>query len=82
MVVYHFLVQEILGGKEYQDIDIDEASRAIAGIWLEGMLPREDNHGKAKPTRPTPLQGCQGGDRPGRIGDEYAEREAKPCSED
>jgi AcrR family transcriptional regulator len=42
MVVYHFLVQELLGGKQYLDIDIDEASRAIADIWLNGMLPRTE----------------------------------------
>ena len=42
MVVYHFLVQELLGGKQYQDIDTDEASRAIADIWLNGMLPRTE----------------------------------------
>jgi hypothetical protein len=42
MVDYHFLVQELLGGKQYQDIGIDEASQVIADIWLNGMLPRTD----------------------------------------
>jgi AcrR family transcriptional regulator len=54
MVVYHFLVQELFGGKQYQDINIDEASRAIADIWLNGMLPRSEaepphsSHGNGK----------------------------------
>jgi hypothetical protein len=48
MVVYHFLVQELLGGKQYQDIDTDEASQAIADIWLNGMLPRTER-GKPDP---------------------------------
>jgi AcrR family transcriptional regulator len=40
MVIYHFMVQDLFGAREYQDIDIDEASRTLAGIWFDGMLPR------------------------------------------
>jgi hypothetical protein len=39
MVVYHFLIQELFGGKQYQEISIDDASFAIADMWLKGMLP-------------------------------------------
>jgi AcrR family transcriptional regulator len=46
MVVYHFLMQELFGGKQYQEIDIDRASRVIADVWLEGMLPRKRGNGK------------------------------------
>ncbi|MFB3813796.1 MAG: TetR/AcrR family transcriptional regulator [Terriglobales bacterium] len=41
MVVYHFMVQELFGGKQYHNISIDEASVAIADVWLKGMWPRQ-----------------------------------------
>ncbi len=43
MVVYHFLVQELFGAKRYQEIDVEEASRTIADLWLNGMLPRVES---------------------------------------
>jgi AcrR family transcriptional regulator len=41
MVIYHFLVQELFGGKHSHPIDAEEASRTLANIWLRGMLPVE-----------------------------------------
>ena len=38
MVVYHFLVQELFGGKRYQKFDPGEVSRTLADIWLQGMV--------------------------------------------
>jgi len=37
MVVYHSLVQELFGGKRYQQFDIAEVSRALTDVWLNGM---------------------------------------------
>lgn len=45
MVIYHFMVQELFGAREYQDIDVDEASRTLADIWFDGMLPRASSAG-------------------------------------
>ena len=41
MVVYHFLVQELFGGKQYREISNEEASRTLVDIWLGGMLKEE-----------------------------------------
>jgi AcrR family transcriptional regulator len=40
MIVYHFLIQELFGAKHYQEFDIDETSRVLANVWLQGMEPR------------------------------------------
>jgi AcrR family transcriptional regulator len=37
MVVYHSWVQEIFGGKRYQEFDVREASRTLAELWLQGL---------------------------------------------
>jgi AcrR family transcriptional regulator len=37
MVVYHSLVQEIYGGKRYQDFEAREVSRTLTDIWLGGI---------------------------------------------
>jgi AcrR family transcriptional regulator len=37
MVVYHFLVQEILGGGRYQKFDSEMVADTLAQIWLSGM---------------------------------------------
>jgi AcrR family transcriptional regulator len=42
MFVYHFMIQELFGGKKYQDMDIDEVSETLTDIWLRGMLTEED----------------------------------------
>ena len=38
MFVYHFMIQELFGGKKYQDLDIEEVSETLTDIWLRGML--------------------------------------------
>jgi AcrR family transcriptional regulator len=57
MVIYHFQVQELFGGKEYQEIEIDRASRVIADVWLEGMLPRNRSNGEGRGRRAHPPAG-------------------------
>ncbi|HJY85433.1 MAG TPA: TetR/AcrR family transcriptional regulator C-terminal domain-containing protein, partial [Candidatus Acidoferrales bacterium] len=37
MVVYHFLIQELFGGRRYQKFDTGLVCRTLAEIWLEGM---------------------------------------------
>jgi len=37
MVAYHFLIQELFGGEQYQKFDLEEAANTLAGIWLAGM---------------------------------------------
>jgi AcrR family transcriptional regulator len=37
MVVYHFWIQEIFGGKRYQKFNLKRVSETLAGIWLAGM---------------------------------------------
>jgi AcrR family transcriptional regulator len=39
MVVYHFLIQELFGGKKYQKLDAAEVAGTLADLWLQGMLP-------------------------------------------
>jgi len=37
MLVYHFQIQELFGGKLVQDYDPREVSRTLVDIWLRGM---------------------------------------------
>ncbi len=37
MVVYHFLIQELFGGRRYQKFDRRLVCRTLAEIWLKGM---------------------------------------------
>jgi TetR/AcrR family transcriptional regulator len=39
MVIYHSWVQELFGGKHYQDFSVQEVSATLADVWLQGMLP-------------------------------------------
>ncbi len=43
MVFYHFMIQELFGGKRYQQFDPAEVSRALADVFLQGMLPRDSS---------------------------------------
>ena len=43
MVIYHSWVQELFGGKRYQNFDVQQVSRTMAEIWLRGMLPSGRN---------------------------------------
>ena len=40
MVIYHSWVQELFGGKRYQKFDVQQVSRTLAEIWLQGMLAK------------------------------------------
>jgi AcrR family transcriptional regulator len=52
MVIYHFLIQELFGGKHYQKFDRKQVSDVLTDIWLRGMEARQGNPlqagGKAK----------------------------------
>ena len=37
MLVYHFLVQELFGGEQYQNFDPTQAASTFARIWLAGV---------------------------------------------
>lgn len=37
MVIYHFLVQELFGGKRYQKFNSHKVSETLTEIWLGGM---------------------------------------------
>lgn len=37
MVIYHSLVQDLFGGKRFQDFDVHQVSQTITDIWLGGM---------------------------------------------
>ena len=52
MVVYHFLIQELFGGKHEQKFDTREVSERLAAIWLDGMRTRNGRHAsQVKTTR-------------------------------
>lgn len=38
MVVYHSWVQELFGGKRYQHFSVQDVSKTLAEVWLQGML--------------------------------------------
>lgn len=40
MVFYHYMIQELFGGKKYDQFDPAEVGRILADIFLRGMLPR------------------------------------------
>jgi TetR/AcrR family transcriptional regulator len=42
MLVYHYQIQELFGGKQMQDYDPREVSRTLADIWLKGMAAKPD----------------------------------------
>lgn len=37
MVIYHSWVQELFGGKRYQRFSVQQVSRTLVEIWLQGM---------------------------------------------
>jgi AcrR family transcriptional regulator len=37
MVAYHFLIQELFSGEQYQKFDPEEVADTLAGIWLAGV---------------------------------------------
>jgi AcrR family transcriptional regulator len=52
MVIYHSWVQELFGGKHYQDFSVQQVSGTLAELWLQGMLPQPPGStGRAKSDR-------------------------------
>lgn len=48
MVAYHFLIQELFGGEQYQRFELEEVAATLAEIWLAGMqspMPRRNSNG-------------------------------------
>jgi AcrR family transcriptional regulator len=37
MVIYHSWVQELFGGKRYQNFSVQQVSKTLAKVWLQGM---------------------------------------------
>jgi AcrR family transcriptional regulator len=37
MVIYHSWVQELFGGKRYQNFSVQQVSKTLAEVWLQGM---------------------------------------------
>ena len=52
MVIYHYLIQELFGGRKQQEFDPRETGRILAEIWLRGVTaepgprPGNGNHSK------------------------------------
>lgn len=44
MVVYHFLIQELFGGKQRRRYHPRAVSETLAAIWLQGMKARNGRH--------------------------------------
>jgi AcrR family transcriptional regulator len=40
MVIYHYLIEDLFGGRAQGGRSAQHVSRVLAGIWLEGMLSR------------------------------------------
>lgn len=46
MVVYHFLIQELFGGEQYQKFEPRQVAQTLSQIWLAGMLNPVAANGK------------------------------------
>jgi AcrR family transcriptional regulator len=53
MVFYHFMIQELFGGKRFQQFDPAAVGRTLAEIFMEGMLPPGGNHAFRGSSRPS-----------------------------
>ncbi len=49
MVFYHFLIQELFGGRRYQLFDLREVCHTLAEIWLHGMRVSQNHAGISAP---------------------------------
>jgi TetR/AcrR family transcriptional regulator len=55
MFFYHFLIQELFGGKKQKDYDPSEVSRVLTEIWMHGMsLPASARNGHRNGHRAVP----------------------------
>jgi AcrR family transcriptional regulator len=43
MVIYHSWIQELYGGKRYQDFPVQQVSTTLSEVWLQGMLSNGKN---------------------------------------
>lgn len=43
MLVYHYMIQELFGGKKFLKLDRREVAESLVDMWLNGVLPREDS---------------------------------------
>jgi AcrR family transcriptional regulator len=48
MLVYHSWVQDLFGGRRYQDLSVQHVSRTLADLWLQGMLRPTGANGTRK----------------------------------
>ncbi|MGE5321711.1 MAG: TetR/AcrR family transcriptional regulator [Actinomycetota bacterium] len=46
MLVYHFLIQELFGGEQYQQFEPRAVAQTLSQIWLAGMLNPVSANGK------------------------------------
>ncbi len=47
MVIYHFLTQELFGGKRIHKFDPNEVTETLTDIWLEGMRARSGRRSRS-----------------------------------
>ncbi len=47
MVFYHFMIQELFGGRKYQQFEPAAVSRTLADIFIQGMAPHAADSGRA-----------------------------------
>jgi AcrR family transcriptional regulator len=38
MIIYHSWVQELFGGKRYEKLSVQQVSRTLVDVWLQGVL--------------------------------------------
>ena len=46
MIIYHSWVQELFGGKHYQDFSVKQVSSTLCEVWLRGMVRNPQSAGK------------------------------------
>ena len=51
MVIYHSWVQELFGGKRYQNFTVQQVSKTLAELWLQGMRVEGQGSGNGNNSR-------------------------------
>jgi AcrR family transcriptional regulator len=49
MLVYHYMIQDLFGGKRYHKIEIQDAAETLVDIWLGGILAQPESGTNDKP---------------------------------
>jgi len=49
MMIYHFQIQELFGGKKYQNLDAKKVSESLAEIWLYGVATEKKERAADEP---------------------------------